>query len=253
MNRDDAAVERWIIPSGWTLNYAPLTDSTNDDAKRAARDGARDRTLFVADEQRRGRGRMGRTWVSPPGSGLLFSLVLRRDLPPVDLTALCSISVVEAIADATGLSARIKWPNDVMLGEKKACGLLTEVVPQTGGRATIVGIGINVTAHPDGTGLGMPVTSLAEESTAAISRPSLLRAILERIDRRYAREDASLFADLRSEWERLLWRKRQTVRVSQDGPTVEGIVEGIAPSGALVLRRDDTRLIEISVGDVFAV
>src|SRR5947209_6344375 len=93
----------WRVPSGWTMCYSPVTGSTNDDAKAAVHAGVADRTVFLADTQRHGRGRLDRVWIAPTGSSLLFSIVLRRALPAVDLTALCSVSIVEAIMGLTGL------------------------------------------------------------------------------------------------------------------------------------------------------
>lgn len=239
----------WSIPLGWTLHYQPTTDSTNDDAKEAALAGCPDRTIFITDEQRAGRGRLGRHWLAPPGTSLLFSIVFRRPLPPILLTALCSVAAAEAVEQATALQARIKWPNDIMIGARKVCGVLTEVGPQHGSAVTVVGMGLNVNLDPATAGLPDTATSLSSELGRPVPREKLLRAILERIDATLVMSDA-LEAALRGRWEARLWRRRQLIRVDQAGTVVEGTVEGLAASGALRLATPDGRTREITVGDV---
>lgn len=241
----------WPLPPGWSLHYSTRTGSTNDDARQAALQGCADRSVFLADEQRAGRGRLGRTWLAPPGSSLLFSLVLRRGLPPIDLTALCSVAVAESIAAVTGLAARIKWPNDVMIRDRKVCGVLTEVVAaRHRGDIAIVGIGVNVNLEPATAGLPTTATSLSLEAGAPMRRGALFGAILSRVDARLALDDASLVAQVRRSWEAMLWRRWQQVRVDDAGTTVHGVVEGLAPSGALLLRRSGGEVVEVAVGDI---
>ena len=246
----DTATPPWHVPPGWAVHYSSATGSTSDDAKAAVREGVADRTVFLADVQRQGRGRLDRTWIAPPGTGLLFSIVLRSDLPPIHLTALCSVSVAESIADLTGLQARIKWPNDVMVQDRKTCGILTEVIAFGGATFAIIGIGLNVNLDPAIAGLPPTATSLSHEVGTRVSRRRLLDVTLSRIDTRLALDANALLRDVRAKWEALLWRRRQRIVVSQDGTTLHGIVEGLAPSGALLLRQDDGLRLEITVGDV---
>ena len=238
------------MPDGWALHYLPITGSTNEDAKRAAIEGCPDRTIIAADEQRAGRGRLNRRWIAPPGTSLLFSVVLHRSLQPVCLTALCSVSVAEAIYETTGLAARIKWPNDVMLRDRKVCGLLTEVIPRGGRQVTIVGIGLNVNLDPAAVGLPPTATSLSNELGRTIPRRDLLLEILRRIDGYLALDDLILAPTIFARWEDLLWRRQQEVQVDGEGATVRGVVEGLAPSGALRVRRLDCTRVEISVGEL---
>jgi len=206
--------------------------------------------VFLADHQLRGRGRLGRQWLAPPGSSLLFSVVLRRDLPAVELTSLCSVSVVEAIQEVTGLSARIKWPNDVMIDQRKTCGVLTEVVGSVGQSATIVGVGINVNLDPHACDLPETTTSLSHESGSRVSREDLLYAALSQVESRLAQGELEMLQRLRARWEELLWRRHQRISVAQDGEVLTGIVEGLSTSGALRLRQEDGRVVEVTVGDV---
>lgn len=242
----------WPVPWGWSLHHHPITGSTNDDAKRAALSGCADRTVFVADEQTHGRGRLGRSWVAPPGCCLLCSVVFRRPVSPIALVALCSVSIVEAIRASSDLTPRIKWPNDVMLGDRKVCGLLAEVVGHGDSRATIIGIGLNVNLDPANGGLPVTATSLSHECPQSWSRPELLTAILVQIDRHYALEPSATVALVWPKWEALLWRKHQQVRIDSAEEIIEGTVVGLASSGALRVREASGRVIEVSVGDVLA-
>jgi BirA family biotin operon repressor/biotin-[acetyl-CoA-carboxylase] ligase len=161
------------------------------------------------------------------------------------------VAVAEAIAATTGLSARIKWPNDVMVGERKVCGVLAEVIAGgSAGGLAVVGIGVNVNLDPRAAGLPLTATSLSEETGAAVARDALLRAILGRVGARLALDDAALATQVFRAWEALLWRRRQHVRVDQDGTSLQGTVEGLAPSGALRLRLPDGTRQEIVVGEI---
>jgi BirA family biotin operon repressor/biotin-[acetyl-CoA-carboxylase] ligase len=159
--------------------------------------------------------------------------------------------VAEAIETVTGLPPRIKWPNDVMVRDRKVCGILTEAVAGgPGGGLAIVGIGLNVNLDPSAAGLPSTATSLSLEFGAPLRREPLLRAILSRVAARLALEDATLVAQVYRRWEALLWRRHQQVRVDQDGTTVHGVVEGLAASGALRLRRQDGTVLELAVGEI---
>lgn len=240
----------WQAPLEWTLHYLPLTGSTNDDARDLALAGCPDRTIVVTDEQRAGRGRLGRHWLAPRGSSLLASIVLRRRIPSVLLTALCSVAVVATIKQLTGLASRIKWPNDVMIDSRKVCGILTEVLSQNDQPITVVGIGLNVNFAPAAVGVPSTATSLSAELGAPVDRAVLLDTLLRRVDGYLALDDGAMQTAIHSEWEGLLWRRSQAVRVEQDGPTLYGVVEGLTDTGALRLRAPDGDLLEIAVGDV---
>jgi len=204
----------------------------------------------LADEQRAGRGRLGRTWTAPARSSLLLSIVFRRSNAPIYLTALSSLSIAEAIRECTGLAARIKWPNDVMIGSQKVCGILSEAIWQEQPQVTIVGIGLNVNMDPHGAGLPTTATSLSRELGRTISREELLTRILRRLDHHLARSDGRLDGYIRPQWEALLWRQHQAVRIDRDGTLLHGTIEGLTASGALLLRQPDGSVAEIIVGDL---
>ncbi|MPZ13367.1 MAG: biotin--[acetyl-CoA-carboxylase] ligase [Chloroflexi bacterium] len=246
----DPDPQSWTVPRGWSLRYFPVTSSTNDDAKQAARDGCPDRTVVFADDQLAGRGRLGRSWTAPPRSSLLFSVVLRRSLPSVLLTATCSVAVAEAIAATTGLHARIKWPNDVMVRDRKVCGILTEALGTGARPPTVVGIGLNVNLDPAATGLPTSATSLSTESGSHVSRQSVFSTLIGRLDAYVRLADDELAARIFDRWAALLWRRAQRIRVDEAGTVVEGVVVGLTPSGALQIRPADGRLREIAVGEI---
>ena len=240
----------WTRPPGWTLHYCRSTSSTQDDARRNARAGCPDRTVIVADQQTAGRGRLNRSWISVESASLLCSIILRRSASPVFLTAVCSVAVAEAIERVARLPARIKWPNDVMVNDRKVCGILTEVVVHGTSATSVVGIGVNVNFDPVEAGLPPTGTSLMAAAGTAISRERLLHQVLDRIDAHLAPGDSSLEGHIRPFWEGRLWRRLQSVRVDADGGQIQGVVEGLSSTGALKVRRPDGRPVEIVVGEL---
>ncbi|HEY3118797.1 MAG TPA: biotin--[acetyl-CoA-carboxylase] ligase, partial [Chloroflexota bacterium] len=218
--------DSWRIPVGWQLSYRAVTGSTNDDGREAASFGSGGPVVFLADDQWAGRGRYGRSWIAPAESSLLFSILARTSLEPILLTATCSVAVAEVLREATGLAARIKWPNDVMVGERKICGVLTEVVGAAPA-ATIVGLGLNVNLALDAPGLPETATSVSAELGRPFSRQLLFERIIARIDTALRLDPAELAAATWMRWEALLWRRSQLVRVADGGQKWEGIVEGL--------------------------
>ena len=148
-------VERYLKTPGLRLQYVPSLPSTNTALKAMAAEGAPEGTVLIAGEQTAGRGRMGRSFYSPPDSGLYLSLLLRPQLPAAEavrLTACAAVAVAEAVEELSGLETQIKWVNDVLIGGKKICGILTEgsLDVESGQLAwAVVGIGVN-TAVPTG-------------------------------------------------------------------------------------------------------
>lgn len=221
--------------------------------------------LILADSQTAGRGRLGRPWIAPPGSALLFSLVLRpRWMPPSDVIALVwmtGVSVCEAIAGLTPLHPRLKWPNDVLLvtddGQtpptpKKIAGILMEF-GSTGEQVdwAIVGCGLNVSASPpEDTPLNYPATSLAEASGQPVPRLPLLQSILTRLDYWYIRLQQRQRDHLFATWRDTLATLGQQVQLHTTEGTLSGLAEEVAPSGALLVRDADGVLHTVTSGDV---
>lgn len=237
------------MPSGWTLRYWPITSSTNDEAKEAARAGCSGRTIFLANEQTAGRGRRGRIWTAPRGTCLLFSLLLRERLAALDLTVLCSVALAEAIRAETGLEAAIKWPNDVMIRSRKVCGVLTEVVQGGSDPAAIVGVGLNVNLDLPAKDIPPAATSLSAELGRPVSRQLILGAVLDRVQG-YLAPGSGTEGTIHDRWQQLLWRNHQGIRLADGSSVIEGIVEGVSPSGGLRLRTTTGEIRELQTGEL---
>lgn len=168
------ALSHALQQDGWRLEVLPSAASTNAVVADRARTGEAAGLCVVAEEQTAGRGRLDRTWVSPPRAGLTFSVLLR---PVTDqlgwVPLLGGLAVVRAVREQAGLEAVLKWPNDVLVADKKAAGLLAEAV----GGAVVLGVGLNVTNRADELPHAL-ATSLALEGARTTDRDTLLRAVL---------------------------------------------------------------------------
>jgi BirA family biotin operon repressor/biotin-[acetyl-CoA-carboxylase] ligase len=216
--------------------------STNDEALAWAGDDARDLSLVVADEQTFGRGRSGKTWLTPPGSALAFSLILRQvpgeDAPETRLTGLGAIAVAQALK-ALGLAPAIKWPNDVLLGGKKSAGILVETT-WTGEvlEAAVLGVGVNVLRNsaPPAEVVDYPATSVEAELGRTPDRAELLREILSAI---FQWRNRLASDELLAAWQQLLAFRNESVFVTQDGrEAISGILARLQPDGSLVLETE---------------
>ena len=171
------ALQRALEPDGWRLEVLPAVGSTNAVVVERARAGEPAGLVVVTEHQVAGRGRLDRTWVSPPRAGLTLSVLLRPDLPAARwpwLPLWGGVAVARTLREQTGVDAVLKWPNDVLVGGRKLCGLLAEV-PAPG--AVVLGIGLNVTTRADE--LPRPdATSLALEGATTTDRDTVLRALL---------------------------------------------------------------------------
>ncbi|MCC7361444.1 MAG: biotin--[acetyl-CoA-carboxylase] ligase [Anaerolineales bacterium] len=212
--------------------------STNDEAKRLAEAGAAEGTLVLAETQTAGRGRGGRRWLSPPGTGLALSLVLRPRLAAAQaarLTMLAGVAGAEAIEAATGARAALKWPNDILLGGRKAGGILVEC-GLAGERLeyAVTGVGLNVSAAPPAEAVEVPAAAVAEAAGRPVDRLELLTALVGALERWYARVGDG--AALREAWaRRLAWLGEQVTAHTAEGE-LAGVAEGVDEDGALLLR-----------------
>ena len=239
------------------LHYESLP-STNTEVARLASDGASEGLSIVADEQTAGRGRLQRTWSSPNGAGLYFSVLLRPKIPlhswPL-ITFMAALATGDALHDAAGLQTEIKWPNDLLAGERKICGILSETVDTREGRAVVVGIGINLTAHaypPDLKGLA---TSVEEETGTPADRQLLLTSLQSAIAHWY---DELLGLDgaekiLKAWADRSSYADGRLVDVVNGNQTFRGITRGVEPDGALRIETEANELRIIRAGDVVSV
>jgi BirA family biotin operon repressor/biotin-[acetyl-CoA-carboxylase] ligase len=230
-------------------------DSTNRVAMELGREGAPEGAVVIAEEQTSGRGRLGRTWLAPPCSSILMSILLRPRIPPsraFSLTAIASVALLRAIQSTTGLKPMIKWPNDIYIQGKKAAGILTEVsADQSGLRFAVVGIGLNVNINPSAyPEIRDTATSLQAEAGKSIPRVDLVRAILEAMDGLYAALAGGEQAMIHREWKAASLVLGRPVRIVAFDAVEEGVVEEIEEDGTLLLRDSEGNLKRIVAGDV---
>ncbi len=234
------------------LRVVAETRSTNADLVAAARAGAPEGTVLVAEAQVAGRGRLERAWVAPPRSGLTFSILLRPAFPSARwpwLSLLAGLAVAEPIERLGGLDVGLKWPNDVLVGERKLAGILSE----RSGDAVVVGIGINVSLRAD----ERPVesaTSLVLEGAGITDRDPLLRAVLRGFAEGYAAlaatgGDAEV-AGLRAAYAQACTTIGRDVRVElPGGPALSGRASGVDAEGRLLVNSATGRH-AVGAGDV---
>jgi BirA family biotin operon repressor/biotin-[acetyl-CoA-carboxylase] ligase len=232
------------------------TTSTNDVIEKLARDGVKEGAVVFAEAQTKGRGRLGRKWMSPTHKGLWFSVLLRPDLRPQETTQLTVASATalrRAIKNVTGLSADIKWPNDLLIGGKKVVGVLTEMSAEVDRvRHVILGIGVDVNQNaaefpPE---LRKIATSLKMEAGKEISRAELATEILRELDFDYARICGGKFSAVADEWESGCATIGKNVSVQMGVRKIRGCAEALDDDGALLVRTEHGHLERVIGGDV---
>ncbi len=241
---------------GSDIHVLQTVDSTNDEAGSLANSGAVEGTVVIAEQQRHGRGRMGRRWASPRGVGLYLSVILRPPIPPHDAPVsalLAAVAVADAIEHRIDLLVRVKWPNDLIIHERKVGGILGEVAADASRlHHVILGIGINVnqTEADFEDELQQTATSLRIESGRLIDRTAILQSLLQGLDRWYDRflcEGVAPVID--SVQRRCLTLGRQVVARSHD-QQVRGIAVELDATGALMIRDANGQLHRLFAGDV---
>jgi len=217
-------------------------DSTNDVAFDAARRGEGDGLVVLAESQRRGRGRHGRTWQSAPGDNLLFSVLLvdgDNRLGHEALTIAAGLATAEGIETACGIAARLKWPNDVLIDEGKVAGVLVEARAQKRVRTVVVGIGINVNSSPRPGETESPATDLAAHVGHRVERTEVIRAVLRRLEAWAERISAGDLAGLHDAWVARCGMIHQRVTVATGGKRHVGRILDVSPLEGLSLQCDD--------------
>jgi BirA family biotin operon repressor/biotin-[acetyl-CoA-carboxylase] ligase len=233
-------------------------DSTNDELRRLARQGAMPGTVVIADEQQRGRGRRGRDWFSPPARGLYLSLLLGRDdlgEQPTRWTLCAALAACHACRKLSGRDVRIKWPNDLLLGPHKIGGILAEM--RSAGSSPldlVLGIGLNVDRPAGGYPPGLSDTATSLHSGSGEGRPereSLAAELLHGLDEMASRLRGGAWPDVAREWEELApgarGRRVRIVAPSEaecrsEKVRYEGTTRGLDPGGALLVETPDGEL-----------
>jgi BirA family biotin operon repressor/biotin-[acetyl-CoA-carboxylase] ligase len=241
------------LPCSWQARYFAEVDSTQAEARAASRPVTRHRSIFVADYQRAGRGRQGRTWVAAPGVALMLSAVFRdtsSEPMPWRWTSLASVALCEAIeAILPGLRPAIKWPNDVLLNDRKVAGILAETRWDGVELVAIVGVGVNVRTPPaDLAMIAPPATSLTVAAGRDVDRGRLLHAFVNRLDACLERPAAACFAA----WQGRLWGRGQRLRLVDLGREEEVVVLGAELDGSLRVRLPDGTERRTTTGELSA-
>lgn len=268
---DQSSVESFLSPLNLpAVRYFQTIGSTNDEAWRWVDDAAPHTALVVADEQTAGRGRFQRRWITARGSGLAISLILRS--PPFDpnqvhyLTGLGGLAVSQALRVKFGLPAQVKWPNDILLAQRKTAGILVESRWEGDNlSAAVIGIGINIASESidpmilPPAGLNFPVTCVEDELGHSVDRLELLYAILEQLTSWLPRLASPGFMQ---GWDDSLAYKDQWVELSLDNPAPSslqadvsrqvytGKVIGLTMDGALLLRTGSGEMVSVQVGEL---
>ena len=232
------------------------TNSTNDIIEKLARDGVKEGAVVFAESQTRGRGRLGRKWLSPPRRGLWFSVLLRPDLrlqAATQLTVAAATALVRAIREQTGLAPEIKWPNDILVHGRKVAGVLTELAAELDHVKHLtlgIGVDVNLTASEFPPELRKLATSLKIECGRHVNRIDLAAAILRELDHDYARISAGSFEDVADEWQQHCATLGRRVTIHMGPHSLQGHAEALDDDGALLLRTEHGRLERVVGGDV---
>ncbi|NTV28665.1 MAG: biotin--[acetyl-CoA-carboxylase] ligase [Candidatus Omnitrophica bacterium] len=249
-----AEVQRGLgtVKFGSRVVHFPVVDSTMNEAFSLALEGAPEGTVVVAETQTKGRGRLGRAWSSPKGKGLYFSVILRPPCAPSDaarLTLLAAVAVSEGIENNVGVRALIKWPNDLLVNDRKLCGILTELNAEVDRvNFVIVGIGLNVNTVPSQ--LLPEATSLRIVQGKTVSRVSLLQEILRVFESRYQAMLKDGYGDALAEWRMRSALDGRTVRFAERGREIVGTAVGLHDDGGLLVRLADGSTVKRMAGDI---
>ncbi|MFO7762080.1 MAG: biotin--[acetyl-CoA-carboxylase] ligase [Thermodesulfobacteriota bacterium] len=242
--------------AGHPVRYFQEVGSTNDIARKSAFTGAEKGTVIIADYQKKGRGRLGRSWISPPGSGLYFSLILSPALAPADLPKITLAAGVALCRAAKSYLSNpvLKWPNDFLLKGKKAAGILTETFfLQESGYLVILGMGINVNTprHDFPPDIAGKITNIQETCGKPLARGELLEIILNQMDNLLAQAEQFGFSDILKEWRSYdAGRGKYLTWLTTEGGVIRGVSQGIDDNGLLWIRDEQGKLHEVVSGDI---
>lgn len=259
-----------MIGQGERLFYWPEVASTNTLAMRLAHERLEEGLVVLADSQTAGRGRQGRRWVDTPGCNVLSSILLRPLFPPHLLVMVASLAVVEAIQQSCGVQAMIKWPNDVLIEQRKVCGILIETSHDAQGRLiAVLGIGVNTNGHLRGcveqkgveVELATIATTLQDACGHAVERETFIAQVLLAVENDYLalQQEAiqppvptffegSVARLICERWQNHLSTLGRTITVHQGDRFIEGVAEAVDDQGELLLRRPTGELVCITWG-----
>ena len=241
-------------PWGHPVLFWQEIDSTQSPAKEMARQGAPEGVVVLADQQTSGRGRLGRHWISPPGGGIYFSVIIRPDIPPEQIQTLSlasAMAVQDAIQSESGIRCQLKWPNDILWNNSKLCGILSEVSSEPGRiHFAVTGIGINANMRGQDMGLGKGATSLASILGHDVDRGLIAASVISRFHDGVRRLESpegriSLISDYAARCDTI----GKKVRVLVDEREIIGEACGIGDTGNLEVRSEG-KILTFSAADV---
>ena len=244
------------VTIGSEIVFFQVIGSTNTAAAGLAAKGQREGTVVIADSQTEGRGRRGRTWVSPAGKNLYLSIIVRPAIPPGEasiLTLMSAVACTSAIQRLSSVPVSIKWPNDLMAADKKIGGILTEMKADADSiNYVVIGIGINLNLDT----LDMP-DSIRESATSVMlqagsmqSRTKYALEVIKSLDYWYTIFLESGKRPIIESWQRLSSTPGRAVTVTTGEGKLTGLAEGIDDEGLLILRLGDNSVVKIRSGDV---
>lgn len=242
---------------GTSMFHYESLQSTNETARELALQGSPEGTVVVAEEQVRGKGRMGRSWLSPRSQGIWMSVILRPRLHPAQapgVTSVAAVAVARSVEEQTGLKSEIKWPNDILVNGRKVVGILTELVGEDDQvQFVILGIGVNVNIQRDSfpKDLRDKATSLGLEAGRKIDRIELAAAILKHLELEYQSFLREGLKPTIARW-KTFWRHRgNTVEVRYLDRVVRGVALDVEDDGALLLELPGGERERVRAGEVF--
>lgn len=239
-----------------------VIDSTNNYAKKIAMEGCEDGSVVVAETQTSGKGRLGRAWNAAKKAGIWMSVVLRPSIPPEDvqvITIAASVAVVSALKRTTGISAGIKWPNDIVVEGKKVCGILTEMNSEMEQvNFLVLGIGINVNQETEDFPEDLRNTAISLKGAAnenkipveMFKRSDIIRSILFELEQSYKKINSRNTGGIIDEWRKYSVTLGKEVKVSAKSFEYKGIAQDITEDGKLVVKCDDGTVREIMSGEI---
>ncbi|MDD4954156.1 MAG: biotin--[acetyl-CoA-carboxylase] ligase [Candidatus Omnitrophica bacterium] len=237
---------------GRKVYYFEGAASTMDIAAELSLKGAPEGTIVIAESQTKGRGRLGRIWFSPKYKGIYLSLILRPRILPAQasaLTLLAAVSICEAIREITGITAQIKWPNDILVHNKKVGGILTELSAETDKiNFVVIGIGLNI--NNDKKSLIAGALSLKEQKKESINRVLLLQEILRKIEKNLTLFKKKGPSSIIDKWREHAITLSRRVKVYCQSQHIEGQAIDIDADGGLLVRKDSGIVEKVMAGDV---
>ena len=229
----------------FTIHNYEIIDSTNEQAKRISENSSADNLVITADSQAKGRGRLGREWISDEGN-LFFSIIIdSKKITPQEMACyVAALSVAEAVNNL-GIKTKIKWPNDILINGKKLCGILIEKHKNS----LIVGIGINITSNPENLDRNR-VACCLNDHVKNIDKQKLLNDILLQFDTVVKDLNKNGFEEIRLKLMSQLYKLNETIELEHQGKKITGVIKDINKNGNLVLESEKL-LQEYRVGEIF--